>query len=219
MKRRGQGTVPPAVTRPARKAWGPKFDKRLYDNPEGKMRDFGFGIMKKTSIGVLNTAEAFVRSKLRHDKGPLDAALCHRDVVGNAFVVGPDCPDHLARSGLFWTALDADVWTDDQHLAVAVTLWFPRVRSHHLAMRAATEFAQANLADARSLCVQIVTHAPNKIGHAGDLHAHLIISARTAGVGELGKFPRDLLGNGGQSLLHDEWLSFLAVLPVNRRPS
>jgi hypothetical protein len=197
--------------------WTGKYDPRLYDNPEGKMADFDFGILKKTSKGLTNTAEAFVRSKLRHDSGPLDEALCRRDLVAHAFVVSPNCPDLFARPSLFWTALDKDVWKPDQHLAVAVTLWFPGVRPQHLAVRAAIGFAQARLADARRLCVQVAAHAPHRIGHSGDLHVHLVAAARAVESDSLGTFARDLLGDGGQTLLHTEWLGYLAALPPNQQ--
>jgi len=212
MSRRPKTAVLVAPVLATKRIWTRKFDPRLYENPEGKMGNFDFGLLKKMSKGVPNTAEAFVRSKLRHEEGPLDEATFRRDAVGNAFLLSPACPDLIARPGLFWPALDSDVWTDDQHLAIAVTLWFPQTSSQHLAMRAATSFAQTNLADKRGLCVQVVAHAPHRIGLGGDFHVHLVVSARTAVVGGLGKFARDLLGHGGQSLLYAEWVSFLAAL-------
>ena len=45
-------------------------------------------------------------------------------------------------------------------------------------MRAATEFAQARLADDRGLRVQVVARAPARITHRGDFYVHEVISAR-----------------------------------------
>lgn len=188
-----------------------KFDPRLYDNPDGKTADFGFGVLKRSNKGTFNTVEDYVRSKLRQDVGPLDHAPCSMDVTAHRFVVNPDCPDLLATAAAFWPAVDAGVWKDDQHLAVAVTLWFPNCRSHHLAMRAATEFAQVRLADARGLCVQVVAHAPSRIGHHGDFHVHEVISARATNSGGLTTYARDLLGQGGQLRLYAEWLEWKAT--------
>lgn len=202
-------------------AWGRpggasrKFDPRLYENPGGKTADFGFGILKRSNRGTLNTAEGYVRSKLRHDAGPLEEAPCSMDVTGHRFVVNPDCPDLLATPSAFWSAVDAGVWKDDQHLALAVTLWFPNCRSHHLAMRAATEFAQARLADDRGLCVQVVAHAPARIAHRGDFHVHEVISARATNGGGLTTYARDLLDQGGQLRLYAEWLEWKATHAVD----
>lgn len=185
-----------------------KFDPRLYDNPGGRTPDFGYGILKRCHSGTFNTVEGYVRSKLRHHVGPLDQAPCKMDVTSHRFVVNRDCPDLLATAAAFWPAVDTAVWKDDQDLAVAVTLWFPNCRSHHLAMRAATEFAQVRLADARGLCVQVVGHAPSKIGHSGDFHVHEVISARGTNSGGLTTYARDLLSQGGQLKLHGEWVDW-----------
>ena len=99
-----------------------KFDPRIYNDPVCKTADFSYGILKRSSHGALNTAEGYVRSKLRHDVGPLDQAPCNMDVTSHRFVVNRDCPDLLATAAAFWPAVDAGVWKDDQHLAVAVTL-------------------------------------------------------------------------------------------------
>ena len=208
-----------AAAKPAQRApsWR-KFDPRLYDNPGGHMPDFGFGIMKATSAGMRNTAEAYVRSKLRHEEGAFSAAMLVRDVAANVFIVSPQCQDLLAKPDAFWPALDSDVWKTDQHLLIAVTLWFPDLVFQHRAVRVATEFAQTRLADARGLCVQLVAHSPARISHAGDFHIHLVTSARTAVADGVGMFARDLLGHGGQNLLHSEWQQFLAGLPSSIRP-
>ena len=126
--------------------------------------------------------------------------------------------DLLASPAAFWPSLDSNVWKTDQHLAIAVTLWFPNLVFQHRAVRAASEFAQTSLADARGLCVQLVAHSPARISHGGDFHVHLIASARTAGADGAGTFARDLLGHGGQTLLYREWQGFLANLPNQVRP-
>ena len=195
-----------------------KFDPRLYDNPDGHLTDFSFGILKATSNGVKNTAEGYVRSKLRYEQGPLNAAVPGRDVSANVFIVNPTCPDLMARPDTFWPFLDSDVWKADQDLAIAVTLWFPNIVFQHRAVRIASTFAQERLADARGLCVQLVAHSPSRISHGGDFHVHLIASARAAVPDGVGAFARDLLGHGGQTLLHSEWQQFLAELPTQVRP-
>ncbi|WP_426169662.1 hypothetical protein [Sandarakinorhabdus sp. DWP1-3-1] len=207
-----------AAKRPPRAPAWRKFDPRLYDSPDGHMADFGFGILKASSQGVSNSAFGYVRSKLRQEEGPLTAATFGRDVAANAFIVSPGCPDLLAKAEVFWPLVDSDVWKPDQHLAVAITLWFPGVVFQHRAVRAASEFAQARLADARGLCVQLVAHSPARISHGGDFHVHLVASARVAGADGVGVFARDLLGHGGQTLLHSEWQNFLADLPPSVRP-
>lgn len=188
-----------------------KFDPRLFENPGGRTADFGYGVLKRCYNGTFNTAEGYVRSKLRHHVDPIDNAPCRMDVTAHTFVVNPDCPDLLATPSAFWALVDSSVWKDDQDLALAVTLWFPNCKSHHLSMRAATEFAQARLADDRGLCVQVVAHTPARIGHSGDFHVHAVISARATNSGGLTTYARDLLGQGGQLKLYAEWLEWKAT--------
>ena len=182
------------------------------------MPDFGFGILKAMSNGISNTAEGFVRSKLRDEQRSLNTATLGRDVAANIFIINPGCPDLLAKPEAFWRLLDKDIWKPDQHLAIAVTLWFPELDFQHRAVRAAHAFAQNRLADARGLCVQLVAHSPSRISHSGDFHVHLVAAARAAGADGIGAFARDLLGRGGQTLLHSEWQEFLADLPNRVRP-
>jgi hypothetical protein len=82
-------------------------------------------------------------------------------------------------------------------------------------IRTAVSFAQANLSDQRGLGVHAVAHSPARVALPGDYHVHLVATARKIGRASMGEFARDLLGNGGQTMLYEEWLSHRSNLPYD----
>ena len=140
-------------------------------------------------------------------------------MVANSLVLPPVAPDVFSRSAQVWALLDddRDAWEDDRHLLVSVSLWYPGCRTAHLAHRVSVMFAQ-ELADDFGVAAQIILHDPSRISHAGDVHAHVVITANEVRSGGRGMFVQELLAVTAQRLLWDRWQALLAALPASRRP-
>ena len=195
------------------------FDTRLYENMAGRWEDFNYGQLRRDGRGDPVTATGYLREKLRWPNGSLDAAPLTRDVVANGLVLPPAAPDVFSRPALVWALVDdeRDAWNDDRHLLVSVTLWYPGCRTAHLAHRVSVRFAQG-LADDFGVAVQIILHDPSRISQAGDVHAHVVITANEVRSGGRGMFVRGLLNNAAQRMLWDRWQALLAALPAAQRP-
>jgi hypothetical protein len=197
-----------------------KSDRRLYDDPDGHIKDFGFGIMRSTHGGEDHCPWTFAAQKLRLPAGSgvlLDNAQRVRDLYDHALVVPPGCPQHLARADALWRETKATVWSDNQHLLVMATLWMPMIRVPHLAWRQAVGFAQ-QVSDAHGVGVHVIAHAPAALGLGGDFHVHLLCTARRLDPTGLGAFAQELYKGGGQRALHAKWVAHQAATPAQLKP-
>ena len=197
-----------------------KADRRLYDNPDQRTDDFGYGIMRASHAGEDHCSWAFAGEKLRlsEDSGVLlDNAPRMKDVYNHTLVVPPLCPQHLARADPLWRETKATAWSNDQHLLVMATLWMPLIRSPHLAWRQATAFAQ-QVADTHKVGVHVIAHAPGAIGLRGAFHVHLLCTAREVGPTGLCAFAQGLLKPGSQMAMRAKWLAHQAATPAYLKP-
>jgi hypothetical protein len=187
-----------------------KFDPETFNDPDGRIADFGYDILKRSHAGKQYSAVAYLRRKLRWPNGLLNHAVPHRDVVATILLVPPACPDLLAEPDALWSRLDAEFISHDQHLLAGPTICFPGVASQHGAIRMVREFAQHQVVDRLDVAAQLVAHAPNRICLAGDFHIHLLFSARTIGPQGFGTFAQDILGRGCQKRMHEQWRAWAA---------
>jgi hypothetical protein len=196
-----------------------KFDPRFYENVQGRWVDFSYGHLRRDGRGQPVTATGYLREKLRYPAGSLDAAPLARDVSANSLVLPPAAPDVFARSAGLWALVDdkTDTWQPDHHLLISVTLWHSGCRTAHLAHRASIMFAQ-DLADDFGVAAQVILHNPSKISHQGDVHSHIIITAREVTSAGRGMFVQPLLAKTAQRMLWDRWQDLLNALPAGRRP-
>ena len=217
---RKASTVPPAaIPSPVTTTRFRKYDPRFYENMAGRWEDFHYGQLRRDGRGKQVTTTGYLREKLRWPSASLDAAPLARDVVANSLVLPPAAPDVFSRSAQVWALVDddRDAWQHDRHLLVSVSLWYPGCRTAHLAHRISVMFAQG-LADDLGVAAQIVLHDPSRISHAGDVHAHVVITANEVRSGGRGMFVRKLLNDDAQRLLWDRWQALLITLPAAQRP-
>ena len=218
------GTLPPSVSIPfpitpvTTVRWR-EFDTRFYENMAGRWKDFNYGQLRRDGRGMPVTAIGYLREKLRWSAGSLDAAPLLRDVVGNSLVLPPAAPDVFSRPTQVWALVDddRDAWKADRHLLVSVTLCYPGCRTAHLAHRVSLTFA-LGLADDFGVAAQVILHDPSRISQAGDVHAHVVITANEIRSGGRGMFVRELFNDDAQRMLWDRWQALLSELPAAQRP-
>jgi hypothetical protein len=186
-----------------------KFSPDLFDDPDGYIEDFGYQILRRSYEGRELSAVSCLRQKLRYPVGNLRHFVPHKDVIASTLLVPPDCPDLLAHADILWPRLDEERITDDQHLLVIPTIWFPSSASQHFSIRLVQEFAQTLIVDRYRVATQLIAHAPNRISLRGDFHIHLVISARSIGPYGFGEFVREILQSGCQRQMHQAWQEWL----------
>jgi hypothetical protein len=187
-----------------RRAWR-KFDPDAFTDPDGRIQDFSYDILRRSYQGRELSALSYLRRKLRHPAGLLGHVVPHRDVIASILLLPPACPDLLADPDVLWSHLDADVIAPDQHLLAGPTIWFPELASRHCAIRQVQEFAQNCIVDQLGVAAQLIAHAPHRICLPGDFHIHLLCSARLIGPAGFGPFVPEILRPGCQKRMHAQW--------------
>jgi hypothetical protein len=175
------------------------------NNPDRKMRDFGYDILKRSHRGVEHSAVAYVRAKLRHPVGSLDLAGLHRDVTANRLLLPRGASDMLAQPDAVWREMDNHFMKLDQDLLAGPTIFFPGTVEQHWATRQVMEFAQVAIADTWGAAVHVIAHTPARIAHASDFHVHVLCSAREVTSAGLGAFIRPILQSGCQVSMKAAW--------------
>lgn len=169
----------------------------LYLNPEGKMVDFEFGVLRAAFSGRRNSTHEFVTAKLaRHARAEV--------------LLPPDVPDIYADPSLLWSAYEAARLPDQRDLATCVTVYCPAARTLHGSYEEVRAWALTTFAHRHALPVSLVLHAPGLSASAHDVHVHVIVAARALlpfGWGRFSPFVRD----AAQGELHASWCAHRAA--------
>lgn len=184
-------------------------------NPDGSTPNFSYDILKRRRGEREHSCLTYARAKLRCWDRPIDQATPYRDLVSHQLLLPPEAPDLLMNPHVLWSEVEkATDWEGEPHIMAAPTVWLPRLKSQHYALRSVTEFAQVGLADKYGVAVHVIAHAPSKIAHAADFHVHLLCTARrVTGMG-FSTFVPELLHDGCQTGTKAAWDAWLSANPM-----
>lgn len=175
-------------------------------NPDGDTPNFTYDVLKNHYKGRQHSAHRLIQVKLRCDSEvSLDSAGRIRDLFDHRLILPRQAADIMAGPQALWSAVDARASSEEEPILAGPTIWFPQISSQHWAVRQATEFAQAELADVLNVAVQLVAHAPHRIDKQADFHVHLQCSARVITSDGLGPLVRELFIDGCQLNLKAKW--------------
>ena len=193
-----------------------KHDPRLFTDPDGRFRDFGYDIMVRSPRPEDDhDVRSWLRRQLRMNTpalgaAPLTHAVPRQDFVEDIFLVPDVCPSHMADADSFWNALQQDMLAARQHLWGGPTFWFPMATSHHVPFRMVRRFIEEEVVEKLLTPAHLVAHDPSRVAGGGDYHVHVIISARAVGPRGLGKFVPAVVHGGCQQAMWQAWTSFRA---------
>lgn len=175
-------------------------------NPDGHTSHMTYDILKRRHHGEEYSCLTYVRAKLRCWDRLIDLAAPCRDLVASSVILPVDASDIYMSPDALCRAVDSQTdWDGNAHLLAGPTIWFPQLKSQHWAMRQATAFAQAELADRHGVAVFMVVHSPARIAHAADFHIHLLCTARQVTGAGLSTFAYDLVTKGCQTRVKNAW--------------
>lgn len=163
----------------------------LYLNPEGKLGDFDFGVLRTNYNGRENSVLAYARGKLE---------LCARSEV----LLPADAHDALADSTEIWRNYEAARLSGQRDLATCVTLYLPGTRTLHGVWEEVRCFARDQFVEAHGLPVLVVLHAPGLAGSPHAPHAHLMVAARRLHAWGWGEFS-ELCCDRAQGEIYTAW--------------
>lgn len=183
----------------------------LYDNPLGAYPNFVFGILRQSYQGFQNSVLEFGERKLRPVEGQApDGSPDPEALTAYRYgtVLPQDAPDGFDDVRVLLLGLDRAVCPHEPAMLIYLTLGYPEATRLHHCWEEARAFSFEAFARKRQLPVLLCQHRPGEVGSDNPVHLHLLVSPRRLdGTGFRG-YANDLLCDGGQQLIYDEWLAF-----------
>lgn len=185
---------------PARRSWNPI----MFQNPQGVLPGFTFGVLRVEYAGARNSAAAFVKAKLHPVNQTPEGAQWRPSAHRWEVLLPENASDDLMDPRRLVELYERTALPWRQGLLTTVKLTFGENDRLHVAYEKGRAWLRSIVAT--GLPGLIIQHCPHEAGlDYARHHLHVVILPRKLGLAGFGSCDDELTSDAGQSILYRSW--------------